>query len=325
MPGFTTHYIIGVKAYNELPSCKLKRIIAQNRQLFQLGLQGPDIFFYNLPIIRHRDYRNVGSYMHEHNVQEFFENYLKHLAELTSTYQVEQALAYFCGFLCHYIADSICHPYVYGRIEYNVRRPSNYYHGRHAALENDIDAILLKIYKGKKPSEFNQSTTICLNPQESQFIAQFLSSCINETYYKVDYRNSFQVSARSVRLSIISIRFGCRTLADPNGKKKSKVEFFEGIFLKNPIVSTKLVTDQIENRKWSLNTAHDVWKNPWNKRIVSRASFPDLFNQCLARCDQVFNQINADISNSIPWSDKDFRKLLALLGNLSYHSGLPAS
>lgn len=325
MPGFTTHYILGIKAYNALNSCKLKRIIAQNRQLYQLGLQGPDIFFYNLPIIRHRDYRNVGSYMHEHNVREFFDTYLRHLADLQSTYQREQALAYFCGFLCHYIADSICHPYVYGRIEYNIKHPSNYYHGRHAALENDIDAILLKKYKNKKPSQFNQSTTICLNPQETQFISQILSDCINETFYQVDYRNSFQVTPRTVRLSIISIRFGCRTLADPKGKKKSKIEFFENIFLKNPIVSTKLVTDQIENRKWSLNTAHEIWKNPWNKRIVSRASFPDLFNQCLSKCDLVFQQLNTDITAPVIWAAKDFDRLLALLGNLSYHSGLPTS
>ena len=64
MPGFTTHYILGMKAYNDMPSGQLKFIIAKYRWLYQLGLQGPDMFFYNIPILRHRDYRNVGSYMH---------------------------------------------------------------------------------------------------------------------------------------------------------------------------------------------------------------------------------------------------------------------
>ena len=76
MPGFTTHYIMGMKAYNDLPANQLKHIIAKYRWLYQLGLQGPDIFFYYIPILRHRDYRNVGSYMHEHHVQDFFVNYL---------------------------------------------------------------------------------------------------------------------------------------------------------------------------------------------------------------------------------------------------------
>ena len=61
MPGFTTHYLLGVKAYNDLPNNQLRRIISKYRWLYQLGLQGPDMFFYNIPILRHRDYRNVGN------------------------------------------------------------------------------------------------------------------------------------------------------------------------------------------------------------------------------------------------------------------------
>ena len=64
MPGFTTHYIFGMKSYNDLPTNQLKFIIAKYRWLYQLVVQGPDMFFYNIPVLRHRDYRNVGSYMH---------------------------------------------------------------------------------------------------------------------------------------------------------------------------------------------------------------------------------------------------------------------
>ena len=41
MPGFTTHYIMGMKAYNDMPSNTLKHIISKYRWLYQLGLQGP--------------------------------------------------------------------------------------------------------------------------------------------------------------------------------------------------------------------------------------------------------------------------------------------
>ena len=157
MPGFTTHYIMGMKAYNDMPSNTLKHIISKYRWLYQLGLQGPDMFFYYIPALRHRDYRNVASYMHEHHVQEFFECYLKETAKIPFRQQREQAIAYFCGYLCHYIGDSICHPYVYGRIQYDIDNPSMAHHGKHAELENDIDALLLRRYKKKKPSEFNQA------------------------------------------------------------------------------------------------------------------------------------------------------------------------
>ena len=86
MPGFTTHYILGMKAYNDLPQTSLKFIIAKYRWLYQLGLQGPDIFFYNLPILRHRDHRNVGSYMHEHRVNDFFRCCFTRLSTINSQY-----------------------------------------------------------------------------------------------------------------------------------------------------------------------------------------------------------------------------------------------
>ena len=90
---------------------------------------------------------------------------------------------------------------MYGRIGYPVDAPTSMHHGMHAHLENELDAILLWKYKKKKPSEFNQTATICLNGQEIQFISHFLASCINETYYPITYRNNFQVTPAMVHRS----------------------------------------------------------------------------------------------------------------------------
>lgn len=323
MPGFTTHYIFGMKAYNDLPNNQLKLIIAKYRWLYQLGLQGPDIFFYNIPILRHRDYRNVGSYMHEHHIRDFFACYLRNLNQISSKQQREEGLAYFCGYLCHYIGDSICHPYVYGRIGHDVQNPSSHTHGLHAALENDIDALLLRHYKKKKPSQFNQAATICLNGMEIQFISRFLSKCINETYYPITYRNNFQVTPRMVHRSILAIRFGCRTLADPQSHKRNTIARIESLFLKNPIASQKLVTDEITNPRQCLNLDHETWCNPWDRRLASQASFPDLFHQTMHKCHDVYAIINSYLSGSGLTSEKlDMEKLLSELGSYSYHSGL---
>ena len=325
MPGFTTHYILGVKAYNDLPNSLLKRVISKYRWLYQLGLQGPDIFFYNIPILRHRDYRNVGSYMHEAHVNDFFSVCLKRIGEIRSQQQQAQAISYLSGFFCHYIGDSICHPYVYGRIEYDIKNATNYYHGLHATLENDIDALLLMKYKKKKPSEFNQAASICLNGQELQFISSFLAQCINETYYPINFRNNFQVTPRMVSRSIMAIRLGCRTLADPSSRKKKGIQFVESLFLKNPVASKKLVTDTMPDPLKTMNLDHEIWCNPWDKRIASQASFPDLFHQCLKKCSNVYYLFNEEISSQIPFAQRDHHQLLKELGNYSYHSGLSVS
>ncbi len=341
MPGFTTHYILGMKAYNDLPSAPIKRIIAKYRWLYQLGLQGPDMFFYNLPILRHRDYRNVGSYMHEHHVRDFFITYIQETLQIQSRQQREQAIAYFCGYICHYICDSICHPFVYGRIRYDADRPEIKLHGLHAQLENEIDALLLRKYKKKKPSEFNQAATICLNPQEMQFISRFLCDCINITYYPITYENNFQVTPRMIHRSILALRFGCRTLADPSGHKRNRVEFMESIFLKNPVISRKIVTDHVINPRQSLNLDHETWSNPWDRRLASDASFMELFHQALARCETVYAllalrliarhnpspelmEIHKRTSPETISEGIDFTDIVEELGNNSYHSGLPA-
>lgn len=323
MPGFTTHYIFGMKAYNDMPFTPLKHTIAKYRWLYQLGLQGPDMFFYNIPILRHRDYRNVGSYMHEHKVNAFFECCLRRIGTIRSRQQQEEAISYLAGFINHYIADSICHPYVYGRIGYPVDAPTSMHHGMHAHLENELDAILLWKYKKKKPSEFNQTATICLNGQEIQFISHFLASCINETYYPITYRNNFQVTPAMVHRSIWALRFGCRTLSDKSGKKKFGIAQVESIFVNHPVASAKMVTDSVTDYRSSCNLNHEAWGNPWDPTRVSTASFVDLFHETLDKCSRVYALLNSAVTDNMPLDKQDLSPLLAELGNESYHSGLP--
>ena len=323
MPGFTTHYIFGMKAYNDMPFTPLKHTIAKYRWLYQLGLQGPDMFFYNIPILRHRDYRNVGSYMHEHKVNAFFECCLRRIGTIRSRQQQEEAISYLAGFMNHYIADSICHPYVYGRIGYPVDAPTSMHHGMHAHLENELDAILLWKYKKKKPSEFNQTATICLNGQEIQFISHFLASCINETYYPITYRNNFQVTPAMVHRSIWALRFGCRTLSDKTGKKKFGIAQVESIFVNHPVASAKMVTDSVTDYRSSCNLNHEAWGNPWDPTHVSTASFVDLFHETLDKCSRVYELLNSAVTDNVPLDKQDLSPLLTELGNESYHSGLP--
>ncbi len=323
MPGFTTHYLFGVKAFNDLPNNHLKHTISKYRGLYQLGLQGPDIFFYNLPILRHRDFRNVGSYMHDYHVGLFFRNCAREIYEISSRQQKDQAISYLAGFICHYVADSICHPYVYGRIQYETEGKAARFHGLHAELENDIDALLLRKFKKKKPSEFNQAATICLNGQEIQFVSRFLSRCINDTYYQITEKNNFQVTEGMVARSIYAIRFGGRILSDPAGHKQNTIRFFERILLRQPIASPKLVTDAApKGVRKTLNMDHEVWTNPWDKSRASRASFVDLYRQTLAKCSVVYYHLNTIMTCELSDREAACDAFFGELGNYSYHSGL---
>jgi len=161
--------------------------------------------------------------MHEAHVNLFFKNALKNANLLTSRQKRDQAISYIAGFMCHYIGDAICHPYIYGRIDHNPHSPNTYTHALHAALENDIDALLLYKFKRKKPSEFNQAATICLNGFEMQFVSDFLSKIINETFYPITYKNHFQVLISFHTFVLSNYRSNSKSLPyedSPNDEKK---------------------------------------------------------------------------------------------------------
>ena len=326
LPGFTTHYLFGVKAYNDLPNNYLKHVISKYRWLYQLGLQGPDIFFYNIPILRHRDYRNVGSHMHEYHVNRFFQNYLKRLAEIKPKQQREQAISYLAGFLCHYAADSICPPLCLRPDPIPDRRKSV-----------PVSTVFTRSWKttstpcffgsSKRKSRRNLTSpaTICLNGQEMQFISHLLSLCINDTYYQISERNNFQVTDGMVFRSIYAIRFGGRILSDPEGRKQSFLNVMETMFLRNHIASKKVVTDAAPTQvRKTLNLDHEVWTNPWNKSLASRASFLDLYHQTLQKCSMVYFHLNTLLTCEDSEKEAAAGRFLAELGNYSYHSGLDA-
>lgn len=45
MPSMYAHFVFGKNVYQKLPS-DIKKIIKEHRELFFIGLHGPDIFFY---------------------------------------------------------------------------------------------------------------------------------------------------------------------------------------------------------------------------------------------------------------------------------------
>ena len=326
MPGFTTHYILGMKVLSDFAPEGFRNVLLRHRFIYQLGLQGPDIFFYNFPLARHRRHRNIGVFMHEAHIERFFRSLLLHISALDDVLMQEEAVAYAAGYIGHYVGDSEIHPYVYARIGYNPKikgSAKSLTQSLHCQLENDIDAILLEQYKNKKPSEFNQSATILLTPSERRFLSRFLSEVINEAYYPALYDRSYFVSPSVVARSILATQIGCRTLSDPRESKKRKISRIEALLRRSPVISNKLVTDSISDMKWALNSGHESWANPWDRSLVSTQSFSDLFSQSLSKLHDCFEQFSLLLSQPRPWSETDIRPLLNALGNYSLHSGLP--
>ncbi len=134
MPSTYAHYKMGKDIINNL-SKEHQKVIKSELNLFQVGLQGPDIFYY-YRLINSNDINRMGYDLHKESGIEFFE-------EMRGMYRRngnrEKHISYIYGSLCHYILDVECHKY----IEEVVKRT----YLSHAEIEIEFDKKLMHLDK----------------------------------------------------------------------------------------------------------------------------------------------------------------------------------
>ena len=159
MPSTYAHYRLGQQVINSVPKWK-KNIIEKNKELFNIGLHGPDILFYYEPL-KSNPVNAIGYGMHEHSGREFFE----HAAEIIREKDHDaRYLAYAYGFICHFVLDTTCHGYIDDKIaESGVS---------HAEIEVEFDRSLM-IEDGYDPNTHNLTGHIVTSAKNAEVISDF--------------------------------------------------------------------------------------------------------------------------------------------------------
>ncbi|MEI3290100.1 MAG: GrpB family protein [Faecalibacillus faecis] len=129
-PSTYAHYRFGQEVLKELPN-DIKKIIIENKELCDIGLHGPDLLFYYLPL-KTNEINSIGYNMHEKTGKEVFDTFRK---MMTSKKQINHYLAYYYGFICHFALDATCHGYIEKRIH-----ESGVSHGE---IEVEFDRFLM--------------------------------------------------------------------------------------------------------------------------------------------------------------------------------------
>lgn len=112
MPAMYAHDRFGADVSKRVRE-DLKNIIQKYYPQYQIGLQGPDLFFFYRPW-GHNPVNRYGVHLHGVSALPFFEHACKVIR-----YKGRDSMeyAYLLGFICHFILDSECHPYVQQMIE----------------------------------------------------------------------------------------------------------------------------------------------------------------------------------------------------------------
>jgi len=194
MPSTYAHYKFGQMVFDSL-SMPEKEILFCNKDLFDVGLQGPDILFYYQPLVKNPISR-LGAMLHEKPAIYFFGHAGRGLKRRG---YLPEDLAYLYGVLCHFALDYTCHGYIDRYAEENGVS--------HAIIESELDRTLL-MAENRNPIEQDLSVYLHSDDEQAKTIRHFYPT----------------LSVEQVKQSIDSMIFYHKVLCAPQ-KAKRKVLF----------------------------------------------------------------------------------------------------
>ena len=170
MPTTYSHYRFGCTVYNRLPKQE-KESISQYRELYDVGLHGPDLLFYYRPFSRNA-VNQLGHQMHHWTGRDVFTRAGEILLQQQEN---KPLLAYIYGYLCHFVLDSMCHGY----IEQKIRESGI----SHSEIEAEMDRALL-VHDGYNPIKHCVTKHIIPSKQSAAVISQFYPDLSDDNIYE---------------------------------------------------------------------------------------------------------------------------------------------
>lgn len=159
MPSTYAHYRMGQEVVKQL-SDPVREIIMENKELYDIGLHGPDILFYYNPL-KVDPVNSIGYGLHEHSGKYFFERAAK---VIENSSRKKEELAYIFGFICHFALDSTCHGYIDEKIAKSGIS--------HAEIEVEFDRSLMED-DGLDPIRHELTKHIVPSIKNAEVIASF--------------------------------------------------------------------------------------------------------------------------------------------------------
>ena len=195
MPAFLTHYtlakeILASESYGSLAD------------VFLLGAQGPDPFFYYGQLKKRpnaKKIRSYGSFLHHTDFVPIYNAMLK-IASSSST-DKELFFAYIEGLFCHYALDRFAHPYIFAKSGWSVDgKYKKAFDASHSCLETYVDILV-----GRKKGTYRRDLDACLAIDEDKLDKiSLLWAKANDAVTKKSYIDSmtFATAAKDFRNSV---------------------------------------------------------------------------------------------------------------------------
>ncbi len=175
MPTTYAHWRFGSDCIKTLPS-ELQNAVNNHREIYDFGVHGPDILFYDLA---HKELPRYGTAMHHKPGREFFSHCVKVYNENPD--DKEAMLSYILGFLSHYTLDSQCHGYINRK---DALTPDL----SHNKIEAEYDGHMMR-QDGRNVAFTDRAESLKPDKKDAAIIARFLPFSGKEIYRTCRYHH----------------------------------------------------------------------------------------------------------------------------------------
>jgi len=316
MPGMISHYLCGELAAKQLESTKIGKLIQKHREVYNLGTQGPDFFFYYLPCMIKPKLYMLGNVIHTSKVSDFFRSMLVNALHLKGEERTS-AIAYICGYITHYTLDANTHPYIYYQSGFKTKDDSKtklHYSIRHRDFETKLDTLMLKLIVDSEPASKKIWQLIHADHRQASAAAKVISRGLGQVYdVKLKKKQVYRAMSSMITLT--------RILQSNSGKRKLLLGTAEGLIMPEKGYLSSLIHDQyVDDSRDHLNLQGNPWVHPWDDPSESTNhkdhAFTDMFQKSIDDSAKLMASVEQLLHKDIT-----LPTLLERLGNRSFKTG----
>ncbi|MDR1781663.1 MAG: zinc dependent phospholipase C family protein [Bacilli bacterium] len=268
MPAFAAHYVFSREVYKKL-SPDIKELIKKYKEsvdYYDLGAQGPDIFFFYKPY-KKNNISSYGSSLHRKRARNLFVNAIERVSK-EEEWTREMLMVYLFGLCNHFTLDSCAHPII-------NKATKNF--SEHMLLESELDRKVIHRYITR------------FRDKEHRYRRQY---CINSTLKYGYYLNLVypEIDVKKCQEAVYQTRFYMAKLYSPYFIKGAIIKTLSKKFAKGNDFSNMIIKKVPDTTFDKTNLA---LMNDWDKFIdIGVKNVTNLYEYYLgkAKLSEYFNK-----------------------------------
>ena len=310
MPASVTHAYFASDIYDILPA-KIKNYLSVSR-LRMFGQSTDSFIFYRLFSLKNsHSLRKFQKLFHTTKSREFFLTLITYMKDNHLEKDIDTC-SFLCGFICHYVLDSMVHPFIFYKTgEFDKKRPETYkYNNLHLFMETYLDNYLIWDREKRNPYTF-PIHQFCFDLKPfSVGLNKTINYSFNQTFHISNMSSKYYESLKDMKFSFRVFR------QDAYGIKKFVYKFVDSFTTKRCFRFEAISYHYPRNTHFDfLNFKHHLWRNPTTYSITSRDSFYDLYAKSLKVAKKM-------IEDTFSYLNGGKIDLNTVYQNLSYVTGL---